>query len=193
MWLTGPVAPRHVGSSQTRARTRVPCIGRQTLSHRATREAPFSSFIAEKNGAGSGSGVCPVSKLSGPTQVWRGGVSDSRASSTPNVHRTPCFLSPQCRGDPGSPGPAGSEPSPGAPVALADSPAEGGGGLRAVCQGSCPLNPGTCGPGQPHEVHTMQPAGPSFPGGRVRGLDQGGPTCRGASARVMQGCFLMLK
>ena len=38
-WLTGPVAPRHAGSSQTRARTRVPCIGRQTLNHCATREA----------------------------------------------------------------------------------------------------------------------------------------------------------
>ena len=35
----GLVAPRHVGSSQTRARTRVPCIGRQTLNHCATREA----------------------------------------------------------------------------------------------------------------------------------------------------------
>ena len=40
LWLTGPVAPRHVGSSQTRARTRVPCTGRQTLNHSATREAP---------------------------------------------------------------------------------------------------------------------------------------------------------
>ena len=40
MWLTGPAAPRHVGSSQTRARTRVPCIGRQILNHCATREAP---------------------------------------------------------------------------------------------------------------------------------------------------------
>ena len=39
LWLTGLVAPRHVGSSQTRARTRVPCIGRQILNHRATREA----------------------------------------------------------------------------------------------------------------------------------------------------------
>ena len=39
LWLTGPVALRHVGSSQTRARTRVPCIGRQTLNHCATREA----------------------------------------------------------------------------------------------------------------------------------------------------------
>ena len=38
--LTGPVAPRHVGSSQMRARTRVPCIGRQTLNHCTTREAP---------------------------------------------------------------------------------------------------------------------------------------------------------
>ena len=40
-WLTGPAAPRHVGSSQTRARTRVPCIGRQTLNHCATREARY--------------------------------------------------------------------------------------------------------------------------------------------------------
>ena len=35
----GPAAPRHVGSSQTRSRTRVPCIGRRTLNHCATREA----------------------------------------------------------------------------------------------------------------------------------------------------------
>ena len=35
----GLVAPRHVGSSQTRARTRVPCIGRWILNHCATREA----------------------------------------------------------------------------------------------------------------------------------------------------------
>ena len=39
VWLTGLVAPRHVGSSQTRARTRVPCIGRQILNHCTTREA----------------------------------------------------------------------------------------------------------------------------------------------------------
>ena len=39
LWLTGPAAPRHVGSSQTRARIRVPCIGRQILNHCATREA----------------------------------------------------------------------------------------------------------------------------------------------------------
>ena len=44
LWPTGLVAPRHVGSSQTRARTRVPCIGRQTLNHCATREAPISVF-----------------------------------------------------------------------------------------------------------------------------------------------------
>ena len=39
LWLTGPAAPWHVGSSQTRARTRVPCISRQILNHCATREA----------------------------------------------------------------------------------------------------------------------------------------------------------
>ena len=44
LWLTGPAAPRHVGSSQTRARARVPCIGRQTLNHCATREALMRTF-----------------------------------------------------------------------------------------------------------------------------------------------------
>ena len=40
LWLTGLVAPWHVGSSRTRARTRVPCIGRRILNHCTTREAP---------------------------------------------------------------------------------------------------------------------------------------------------------
>ena len=44
LWLTGLVAPWHVGSSQTRARTRIPCIGRQILNHCATREAPLLSY-----------------------------------------------------------------------------------------------------------------------------------------------------
>ena len=35
----GPFVPWHAGSSQTRARTRVPCIGRQILNHCTTREA----------------------------------------------------------------------------------------------------------------------------------------------------------
>ena len=45
LWLTDLVAPQHVGSSQTRARTRVPCIGRQILNHCATREALLCFFI----------------------------------------------------------------------------------------------------------------------------------------------------
>ena len=45
LWRTGLVAPWHVGSSQTRARTRVPCIGRQILNHCATREAPHMFFL----------------------------------------------------------------------------------------------------------------------------------------------------
>ena len=44
LWLAGLVTPRHVGSSQTRARTRVPCTGRQTPNHCTTREALSSSF-----------------------------------------------------------------------------------------------------------------------------------------------------
>ena len=45
LWPTGLVAPRHVGSSQTRARTHVPCIGRQILNHCATREARLLNFL----------------------------------------------------------------------------------------------------------------------------------------------------
>ena len=44
---------RHVGSSQTRARTRIPCIGRQILNHCTTREAPCSFFNAHHNQVGS--------------------------------------------------------------------------------------------------------------------------------------------
>ena len=40
LWHTGLAAPRHVGPFQTRARTHVPCIGRRTLNHCATRKAP---------------------------------------------------------------------------------------------------------------------------------------------------------
>ena len=45
LWLTDPAAPRHVGSSQTRARTRAACIGRQILNHCATREAPVHPVL----------------------------------------------------------------------------------------------------------------------------------------------------
>ena len=45
LWLAGLVAPRHVGSSWTRARTRVACIGRRILNHCATREAPINDTI----------------------------------------------------------------------------------------------------------------------------------------------------
>ena len=56
LWRMGLVAPWHVGSSRTRARTHVPCIGRRILKHCATREGPkcayfklnFSSEISKK-------------------------------------------------------------------------------------------------------------------------------------------------
>ena len=41
----GPGAPRHVGSSQTRALTCVPCIGRQILNLCPTREAPTQTIF----------------------------------------------------------------------------------------------------------------------------------------------------
>ena len=42
LWHTGLVASQHVGSSQTRARTRVPCTGRRIHNHCANREVPYS-------------------------------------------------------------------------------------------------------------------------------------------------------
>ena len=44
LWCTGSVAPRHVGSSQTRDQICVPCIATQTPNHWTTREARFLSF-----------------------------------------------------------------------------------------------------------------------------------------------------
>ena len=45
LWCTRSAAPWHVGSSQTRARTRVPCIGRRILYHCATREPPQKTLF----------------------------------------------------------------------------------------------------------------------------------------------------
>ena len=43
--LMGLVAPRHVGSSWTRAQTGVSCIGRQVLNHCATRAVPHTYYL----------------------------------------------------------------------------------------------------------------------------------------------------
>ena len=49
LWLTGLVAPQHVGSSRTRDWTHVPCIGRRILNHWATREVPQNTtFLVVK-------------------------------------------------------------------------------------------------------------------------------------------------
>ena len=46
MWRTGLAALQRVGSSQTGARTRVPCIGWRILNHCASREAlPCSIYV----------------------------------------------------------------------------------------------------------------------------------------------------
>ena len=41
----GLVALQHMGSSQTRDQTCVPCIGRRILNHRTTREAPYVTSL----------------------------------------------------------------------------------------------------------------------------------------------------
>ena len=45
LWHMGLVVPRHVGSSQTRAQTCVPCTGRWILNHCITREVPALFFM----------------------------------------------------------------------------------------------------------------------------------------------------
>ena len=45
LWCMGLIALRHVGPSQTRAQTHVPCIGRQILNHSATREVLKCDFL----------------------------------------------------------------------------------------------------------------------------------------------------
>ena len=46
-WRMGLFAPQHVGSSRTRARTRVPCIGRQIPNHCTTREVPVLYILIQ--------------------------------------------------------------------------------------------------------------------------------------------------
>ena len=60
LWRMGLVAPRYVGSSWTRARTRVPCIGRQILNHCATGEVriPFLSMGVQQLKSGVGREMC---------------------------------------------------------------------------------------------------------------------------------------
>ena len=49
LWHRGLVAPQHVGSSQTRAQTSVPCISGWILIHCATRKAPFPLLLTSYN------------------------------------------------------------------------------------------------------------------------------------------------
>ena len=80
--LTGPAAPRHVGSSRTRARTRVPCISRRTLNHCTTREAQHCSFCLGCSLASQlpqiltlGEASCHVVRtLRLPLERWRGSL-----------------------------------------------------------------------------------------------------------------------
>ena len=62
LWRTGLVALRHVGSSRTRARTCVPCIGRQFLKQCATREVPAEQFKGQKE--------AKRTEPYGPTTFW---------------------------------------------------------------------------------------------------------------------------
>ena len=47
LWCAALVAPPHVGSSQTRDGTCIPCIGRWILNHWTTREVPNMEFGRE--------------------------------------------------------------------------------------------------------------------------------------------------
>ena len=82
LWLTGLVTPRHVGSSQTRARTRVPRIGSQILNHCTTREAPEMYLLITLSGI-----TCQA-----PLSLPRGRIFP-RDSSHPHLFRAGDFSS----------------------------------------------------------------------------------------------------
>ena len=82
LWCMSLVAPRHVGSSQTRARTRAPCTGRQILNHCTTREAlslilmEMLSFVFFSVISVSGSNLAcvPVHTLKSRAQITHFGL-----------------------------------------------------------------------------------------------------------------------
>ena len=118
LWLTGLVAPRHVGSSQTRARTRVPCIGRQILNHCATREA--LKFIS----------VIPFEALFGRQSLGKR-LPPAWGAFPPAFEGVPSFWHGHLWGQQ-----AGSRFQPGAAVALRTWPPRGGGGPLEAGLGS---------------------------------------------------------
>ena len=67
LWRTGLVALQHAVSSQTRAQTCVPCIGRWILNHCATREAPNGSVL----------------RINGITTLWPVGLTLRSSVSQP--------------------------------------------------------------------------------------------------------------
>ena len=85
----GLVAPRHVGSSQTRAQTRVACISRQILNHCATREALSIFYMAgTKTGAGE------MWKLQSFIPLGDLDLRDNPPTSTCPLSPVPFFSSP---------------------------------------------------------------------------------------------------
>ena len=110
LWLTGLVAPWHVGSSQTRARTRVSCISRLILNHCATREALFLKkkiylfiylwlcwvFVSVRGlspvavSGGHSSSRCAGLSLSRPLLLWS--TSSRRAGSVVVAHGPSCSV-----------------------------------------------------------------------------------------------------
>ena len=63
MRCTGLVAPRHVGSSRARARTRVPCTGRRILNHCTTREVLLSFSFSSYSGKSRRAAWCQPSAV----------------------------------------------------------------------------------------------------------------------------------
>ena len=91
LWLMGLVALRHVGSSQTRARTRVPCISRQILNHCATRETLNTILILEISHTRVEKGWRVfISATRGRRSGWR----DGRGTSVSSYHQTDGYVKP---------------------------------------------------------------------------------------------------
>ena len=85
LWPAGFAVPQHVESSRTRARTRVPCIGRQILNHCTTREALGGPFLAEQVHFRVGVPAGRQLSLAPPVPSWE---SPSWRTEAPRVRAT---------------------------------------------------------------------------------------------------------
>ena len=102
LWHMGLVAPQHVGSSRSRDRTHVPCIGRRILNHCTTREVlplffymcPHSNLVRQEFSRDKKTKLNKLGKeiVSVGTQTRRSQVEKEWHKLKLNMYSTACIV-----------------------------------------------------------------------------------------------------